>query len=164
MSNQLRTMRAARLHGIRDLRLEDLPRPAPGPGEVLLEVASVGVCGSDVHYYLEGRIGSQVVTSTHHHGPRVLGLGRRVGSGHRGAGRRAVGRRRSGDLLRRVRTLPTWASQSLPKRSLLRHAADQRRFRRVHRHARRELLPLAARIRAWGGRDARTAGRRHPLR
>lgn len=57
------TMRASRLHSIRDLRLEDLPRPTPGPGEVLLKVASVGVCGSDVHYYLEGRIGSQVVTA-----------------------------------------------------------------------------------------------------
>jgi threonine dehydrogenase-like Zn-dependent dehydrogenase len=45
-------MRVSRLHGIRDLRLEDLPRPTPGPGEVLLQVASVGVCGSDVHYYL----------------------------------------------------------------------------------------------------------------
>jgi L-iditol 2-dehydrogenase len=61
-------MRAARLHGIRDMRLEDLPRPEPGPGEVLLQVASVGVCGSDVHYYLEGRIGDQVVT-----GPIMLG-------------------------------------------------------------------------------------------
>ena len=55
-------MRVSRLHGIRDLRLENLPRPVPGPGEVLLRVAAVGVCGSDVHYYLEGRIGSQVVT------------------------------------------------------------------------------------------------------
>ncbi len=62
------TMRAARLHGIRDLRLETLPRPVPGPGKVLLKVAAVGVCGSDVHYYLEGRIGSQVVT-----GPMILG-------------------------------------------------------------------------------------------
>jgi len=62
------TMRAARLHGIRDLRLEELPRPSPGPGEVLLKVAAVGVCGSDVHYYLEGRIGSQVVTE-----PMILG-------------------------------------------------------------------------------------------
>jgi L-iditol 2-dehydrogenase len=44
------------------MRVEDLPRPEPGPGEVLLQVASVGVCGSDVHYYLEGRIGDQVVT------------------------------------------------------------------------------------------------------
>jgi L-iditol 2-dehydrogenase len=61
-------MRAARLHGIRDLRLEQLPRPLPGPGEVLLKVASVGVCGSDVHYYLHGRIGSQVVT-----GPIIMG-------------------------------------------------------------------------------------------
>jgi L-iditol 2-dehydrogenase len=61
-------MRAARLHGIRDLRLEDLPRPAPGPGEVLLRIASVGVCGSDVHYYTEGRIGDQVVTD-----PIVMG-------------------------------------------------------------------------------------------
>jgi L-iditol 2-dehydrogenase len=55
-------MRAARLHGIGDLRLETLPRPSPGPGEVLLRVASVGVCGSDVHYFREGRIGNQVVT------------------------------------------------------------------------------------------------------
>jgi L-iditol 2-dehydrogenase len=54
-------MRAARLHGIRDLRLAEVPRPTPGPGEVLLRVATVGVCGSDVHYYQHGRIGSQVV-------------------------------------------------------------------------------------------------------
>lgn len=59
---ELRTMRAARLHGIRDLRLENLPRPTPGPGEVLLKVVFVGTCGSDVHYYLDGRIGDQVVT------------------------------------------------------------------------------------------------------
>jgi L-iditol 2-dehydrogenase len=61
-------MRASRLHGIRDLRIEELPRPVPGPGQVLLRVASVGVCGSDVHYYLHGRIGTQVVT-----GPIILG-------------------------------------------------------------------------------------------
>lgn len=59
---KLRAMRAARLHGIRDLRLEDLPRPTPGPGEVLLKVASVGTCGSDVHYYVDGHIGDHVVT------------------------------------------------------------------------------------------------------
>jgi len=55
-------MRASLLHGIRDLRLELLPRPTPGPGEVLLKVASVGTCGSDVHYYVEGRIGDQIVS------------------------------------------------------------------------------------------------------
>ena len=36
------TMRASLLHGIRDLRLEELARPTPGPDEVLLQVACVG--------------------------------------------------------------------------------------------------------------------------
>lgn len=75
----LRTMRVARMHGIRDLRLEDLPRPTPGRGEVLLKVACVGICGSDVHYYLEGRIGDQVITDPiiegHEFSARVAGLG-----------------------------------------------------------------------------------------
>ena len=53
-------MRAARLHGIRDLRVEDVPDPVPAPGEVLLAVRAVGVCGSDLHHYLEGSIGALV--------------------------------------------------------------------------------------------------------
>lgn len=61
-------MRASRLHGIRDLRLEELPRPEPGRGEVLLRVAAVGVCGSDVHYYRDGAIGDQVAAE-----PIILG-------------------------------------------------------------------------------------------
>jgi len=51
-------MKAARLHGIRDLRVEDVPDPLPGEGEVLLAVRAVGVCGSDLHHYLEGSIGA----------------------------------------------------------------------------------------------------------
>jgi L-iditol 2-dehydrogenase len=62
------SIQAARLHGIGDIRIDTLPRPEPGPGDALLRVAAVGVCGSDVHYYLEGRIGSQVVTD-----PLILG-------------------------------------------------------------------------------------------
>jgi len=58
----LHEMQAAVLYGIHDIRMEGLPMPVPGAGEVLLKVASVGVCGSDVHYYNEGRIGNQVVT------------------------------------------------------------------------------------------------------
>lgn len=57
------TMQAAVLHGIRDLRVDTVPRPQPGPGEVLLKLAAVGVCGSDVHYYLEGGIGAAIVTA-----------------------------------------------------------------------------------------------------
>lgn len=58
-----RTMQASFLHGVRDVRLEECPLPTPRAGEVLLQIASVGVCGSDVHYYLEGRIGHQVVSA-----------------------------------------------------------------------------------------------------
>ena len=61
MSNQ-KTMRVSKLYGIRDLRLETGPVPTPGPGEVLLKIASVGTCGSDVHYYVEGGIGDAIVT------------------------------------------------------------------------------------------------------
>jgi L-iditol 2-dehydrogenase len=56
-------MKALVLHGVRDLRVEDRPTPDPGPGQVLVRIRSVGVCGSDVHYYTHGRIGDQVVRS-----------------------------------------------------------------------------------------------------
>jgi L-iditol 2-dehydrogenase len=58
----------AALHGTRDIRLEERGLPAPGAREVLVEVRAVGVCGSDVHYYEHGRIGSFVVEQ-----PLVLG-------------------------------------------------------------------------------------------
>lgn len=51
-----------------ELRTEQRTVPAPGPGEVLVRITSVGVCGSDTHYFTKGRIGSFVVES-----PLVLG-------------------------------------------------------------------------------------------
>lgn len=62
------TMRAAVLRGIKDIVVEQRPTPVPGPREVLVEVRSVGTCGSDTHYYEHGRIGDFVVE-----GPLVLG-------------------------------------------------------------------------------------------
>jgi L-iditol 2-dehydrogenase len=62
------TTPAAVLYGIEDVRLERRPMPEPGPGDVLVEIRSVGVCGSDIHYYREGRIGDFVVDA-----PLVLG-------------------------------------------------------------------------------------------
>jgi len=62
-------MLAARLYGPRDIRIDDIPRPAsPGPGEILLKVTAVGICGSDLHTYADGRIGDTMVQS-----PLVLG-------------------------------------------------------------------------------------------
>ena len=50
------------------LRVEERPVPAPEPGEVLIRVRSVGICGSDIHYFEHGRIADFVVES-----PLVLG-------------------------------------------------------------------------------------------
>ncbi|ETK37214.1 zinc-binding dehydrogenase [Microbispora sp. ATCC PTA-5024] len=50
-------MTAARLHGVQDLRLHHEPTPVPGPGESLVRVTAVGLCGSDLHWYTEGGIG-----------------------------------------------------------------------------------------------------------
>jgi L-iditol 2-dehydrogenase len=51
-------MRVARLHGVGDLRISDEPDPAdPGPGESLIRVTSVGLCGSDLHWFADGGIG-----------------------------------------------------------------------------------------------------------
>lgn len=48
-------MRAVRLHGVGDLRVEDVPAPgAPGQGEVLIRVTAAGICGSDIHNYRTG--------------------------------------------------------------------------------------------------------------
>lgn len=56
-------MKAAFLTGIRQIEIKSVSSPkAPGPKEVLLKLAAVGVCGSDVHYFKEGRIGDQVVS------------------------------------------------------------------------------------------------------
>src|ERR1700704_1238242 len=61
-------MTAAVLYAPRDLRIERRSVPTPSEGEVLVRILSVGVCGSDVHYYEQGRIGDFVVRS-----PLVLG-------------------------------------------------------------------------------------------
>jgi L-iditol 2-dehydrogenase len=47
-------MRAARLYGVRDLRLEELPDPSPAPGELLVHVEACGICPTDVRKYLHG--------------------------------------------------------------------------------------------------------------
>jgi L-iditol 2-dehydrogenase len=73
--------RAAVLHAPGDLRVADRPRPEPGSQEVLVEIAAVGVCGSDVHYYEHGRIGSHVVEAPMVLGHEPSGIVTQVGSG-----------------------------------------------------------------------------------
>ncbi|MCQ3804708.1 MAG: NAD(P)-dependent alcohol dehydrogenase [bacterium] len=58
-------MRAAVLHPEGGLEIEERPVPEPGPDEVLVAPKLVGICGSDLHYYKEGRIGDWRVTEPH---------------------------------------------------------------------------------------------------
>ena len=60
-------MRAAVFHGPdRPMRVEEIPTPSPGPGEVLIRVAGCGVCHTDLHYIDHG-------TPTFKKPPLVLG-------------------------------------------------------------------------------------------
>jgi L-iditol 2-dehydrogenase len=54
-------VQAAFIRGIRDVAVGEIGRPEPGEGELLIAVEAVGICGSDLHYYLEGAIGQQVI-------------------------------------------------------------------------------------------------------
>jgi L-iditol 2-dehydrogenase len=51
-------MRAAELISPLKFRLTDMPIEDPGPGEVQVRIESVGICGSDLHSYSEGAVGS----------------------------------------------------------------------------------------------------------
>jgi (R,R)-butanediol dehydrogenase / meso-butanediol dehydrogenase / diacetyl reductase len=75
-------MKGAVYYGPRDIRLEDLPTPEAGPGELLIEVARNGLCGSDLHTYLGASKGGASM-----HVPGVVlghefsGIVREVGTG-----------------------------------------------------------------------------------
>jgi (R,R)-butanediol dehydrogenase/meso-butanediol dehydrogenase/diacetyl reductase len=64
-------VKAARVHAARDIRVEDVAPPGdPGPGEVLVEPAWTGICGTDLHEYLAGPI----VTPAEPHPPTGVTL------------------------------------------------------------------------------------------
>ncbi|MDK2897777.1 MAG: L-iditol 2-dehydrogenase [Candidatus Atribacteria bacterium] len=55
------TMKVAVMTGIGQIEIEERPIPIPKEDEVLIRIKSVGVCGSDVHYFVEGKIGDYIV-------------------------------------------------------------------------------------------------------
>jgi L-iditol 2-dehydrogenase len=56
------------LKGLRNFQLEQVPYPTPRPGNVVLRMVTVGICGSDVHYYAHGKCGPFELK-----GPIILG-------------------------------------------------------------------------------------------
>ena len=76
-------MKAAVLHAVGDLRIEEVDRPAiTAPDQALVKIRAVGVCGSDVHFYERGRIGPYVVKDPvilgHESAGEVIEVGKRV--------------------------------------------------------------------------------------
>jgi L-iditol 2-dehydrogenase len=62
-------MKTARLYAAYDIRIDEVAEPdEPDVGEALLRVRAVGICGSDLHMYEDGRIGDTAYDS-----PIVLG-------------------------------------------------------------------------------------------
>ncbi len=83
-------MRSIKLTGIRAMEMFDIPEPLlVNDSDVLIKMKSLGVCGSDIHYYTSGRIGSQVVSFPFTVGHECSGIVERVG--------KAVSRLKPGD-------------------------------------------------------------------
>lgn len=72
-------MKALLLSKYRHLEITDLPKPIPGPGELLVKVAACGICGSDVHGY-DGSSGRRIppIVMGHEASGRIAALGPRV--------------------------------------------------------------------------------------
>ena len=131
-------MKAARLYGPNDLRIQDLPVPEPGPGELVLRTGSASVCGTDIRMLKHGHtfatpeaplvIGHEMAGTIDRVGPGVRGyeVGQRVcvapnynpvssrltvaGEGHLDPGYRALGIHEDGAFAEFVR-LPALAVQ-----------------------------------------------------
>jgi L-iditol 2-dehydrogenase len=73
-------VRAQLLTGTRKMEMKLVPDlPEPAPNEVRVAIGAVGVCGSDVHYYLHGRIGDQVIEGSFAVGHEGAGIIENVG-------------------------------------------------------------------------------------
>ncbi|MBT0768268.1 L-idonate 5-dehydrogenase [Kineosporia sp. J2-2] len=74
-------MRAAVVHGARDLRIDELPDPEPGEGEVLIAVEWGGICGSDTAYYRHAASGTAKLKHPLVLGHEIAGRIARLGDG-----------------------------------------------------------------------------------
>ncbi|HKW79634.1 MAG TPA: L-idonate 5-dehydrogenase [Casimicrobiaceae bacterium] len=74
-------MLTCRIHAREDLRIESVDQPAIGDGQVLIRLGAGGICGSDLHYYYEGRNGSFVIREPLVPGHEASGVVAGVGPG-----------------------------------------------------------------------------------
>ena len=126
-------MRAIVLHSPGDIRLEERPRPEAGPGQVLVRVASVGVCGSDLPRMLvKGAWKMPLIT-----GHEFAGHSQRNRRRGRGLGYGRTGRDRPAPALRAMQPVPDRQLFALRRLRLFRQPS-RRRLCRIRRGSRGE--------------------------
>jgi L-idonate 5-dehydrogenase len=67
-------MRAVVIHAAKDLRIDPITVGQPAAGQVRIRMARGGICGSDLHYYHDGRIGTIVLKQPMTLGHEVAGV------------------------------------------------------------------------------------------
>ena len=73
-------MKALVLEKKRELTIRDMPiNETVGPDDVLIKISRVGICGSDVHYYVDGYLGFRVIKEPHILGHEAAGIVLEVG-------------------------------------------------------------------------------------
>ncbi len=72
-------MLTCRIHAKEDLRIEPAAEPEIGPGQVLIRLGAGGICGSDLHYYFDGRNGSFVIREPLIPGHEASGIVAKIG-------------------------------------------------------------------------------------
>ncbi|NMC38331.1 MAG: alcohol dehydrogenase catalytic domain-containing protein [Bacteroidales bacterium] len=94
-------MKAMQLTGIRQMEMMDIPEPViTGPKDVKIRLRVLGICGSDIHYYVKGKIGSQIVSYPFTVGHECAGIV--TGTG------KDVKRVRPGDIIAIEPAMPCW--------------------------------------------------------
>lgn len=71
-------MLAARYYGIRNIRVENIPKPVCSPGQALVKVAYAGICGSDLHIFRKGMFMTSIPETMGH---EFSGVVEQVGEG-----------------------------------------------------------------------------------
>ena len=149
------------LHGKRDLRAEERPDPVAAPGEVLVQVRRMGICGSDVHYFATGHCGAFMPRRPFVLGHEFAGQIVETGSGVSGL---AAGQRVAVDPIAfvwRLQDLSRWALEPLPGHEISgkreHRPARGRRVFVLRSHPGRKLLPASRQRGLHGGGHARAA-------
>jgi (R,R)-butanediol dehydrogenase/meso-butanediol dehydrogenase/diacetyl reductase len=71
-------MRAGVFRGIRQVPVEDVPDPEPGPRDIVLDVKACGICGSDLHTYAQGLFAEEGQVMGHEFAGEVTHVGAEV--------------------------------------------------------------------------------------